>query len=207
LYELNRKAIEAAYHAKDPKLSLGQIRQAWINATPLGWAEHRLAWSPSGELGQWATHNTAVLKLGGTLFAHGGLSAEYSKRTIDDIDRSVAAAMAAGKDGPDSILNDPLGPLWYRGLVGRDADAEALRPATAGPRVTIDQELSTVLAAYGARRLVIAHTPSLAGIAITSGGRLARIDTGISRFYGGPLTWLEIVGDQMIPHTTKRTVQ
>jgi hypothetical protein len=207
MYELNRKAIEAAYHAKDPKLSLGQIRQAWINATPLGWAEHRLAWSPSGELGQWATHNPAVLKLGGTLFAHGGLSAEYSKRTIDDIDRSVAAAMAAGKDGADSILNDPLGPLWYRGLVGRDADAEALRPATAGPRVTIDQELSTVLAAYGARRLVIAHTPSLAGIAITSGGRLARIDTGISRFYGGPLTWLEIVGDQMIPHMTKRTVQ
>ena len=52
---------------------------------------------------------------------------------------------------------------------------------------------------------MIAHTPSLAGIQITNNGRLARIDTGISRFYGGPLSWLEIVGDRMIPHTTART--
>jgi hypothetical protein len=206
-YELNRKTIEAAYLAKDPKLSPAAIRQAWLAATPLGWVEYRLAWSPSGELGQWATHNPAVLKIDGTLFTHGGLSAEYSKRPINEINRSVAAAMAASKDGPDSILNDPLGPLWYRGLVGRDADAEALRPATAGPRITIDQELGTVLAAYGAKRLVIGHTPSLAGIAITSGGRLARIDTGNSRFYGGQLTWLEIFGEQMIPHNVKRTAQ
>ena len=66
-------------------------------------------------------------------------------------------------------------------------------------------ELDTVLSAYGAKRLVIAHTPSLNGIAITNGGRLARIDTGISRFYGGPLSWLEIVGGAMIPHSVKRT--
>ena len=62
-----------------------------------------------------------------------------------------------------------------------------------------------MLAAYGAKRLVIAHTPSLDGIQITSGGRLARIDTGISRYYGGPLSWLEIIGNQMIPHTVPRS--
>jgi hypothetical protein len=206
VYELNRKSIEAAYLAKDPKLSLAAIRQAWLSTTPLGWVEHRLAWSPSGELGQWATHNPAVVKIGGILFAHGGLSAEYSKVTIDEINRRVAAAMAAGKDGADSILNDPLGPLWYRGLVGRDADAEARRPPGT-PAPTIDQELDTVLAAYGAQRLVIGHTPILTGIAITNGGRLARIDTGNSRFYGGQLSWLEIVGDRMIPHNVRRSAQ
>jgi hypothetical protein len=206
VFEVNHTAIEATYRARDPKLTPAAIHQAWLAATPLGWAEHRLAWSPSGELGQWATRNPAVVKIGGTLFVHGGLSIEYSKRTIDDINRSVAAAMASGKETPGTILEDPLGPLWYRGLVGRDADAEALRPATTTPRITIDQELDAVLAAYGAKRMVIGHTPRLAGIAITNGGRLARIDTGNSRFYGGPLSWLEIVGDQMIPHTTKRTV-
>jgi hypothetical protein len=61
-----------------------------------------------------------------------------------------------------------------------------------------------VLNAYGARRLVIAHTPSLQGIQITANGRLARIDTGISRFYGGPLSWLEITGTQMVPHSVPR---
>jgi len=71
--------------------------------------------------------------------------------------------------------------------------------------LTQEQELTAVLAAYGAQRIVVAHTPSLQGIQITNGGHLARIDTGISRFYGGPLTWLEIIGDQMIPHTVPRS--
>ena len=209
VYETNRAAIEAAYRAKDPSLSPAAIRQAWLKATPLGWVEHKLAWSPAGELGQWASRNPAVVKVGGTLFVHGGLSTEYSKIPLDELNRRVAAAMAAADDSPHSILDDPLGPLWYRGLVGRDADAEAERVAApaAGPRPTIDQELATVLAAYGAQRLVIGHTPILSGIAITNGGRLARIDTGISLYYGGPLSWLEIVGDQMIPHTTGRPAQ
>jgi hypothetical protein len=114
--------------------------------------------------------------------------------------------MAAADGSQHSILTDPLGPLWYRGLVGRDADAEEERgpPTAPGVRPTIDQELTTVLAAYGAQRLVIGHTPILSGIAITNGGRLARIDTGNSRYYGGPLSWLEIIGDRMIPHTVGR---
>ena len=53
--------------------------------------------------------------------------------------------------------------------------------------------------------MVIGHTPSLKGIEITSNGRLARIDTGISIHHGGPLSWLEIVGDRMVPHTVQRS--
>ena len=177
---------------------------------PLGWIEHRLAWSPSGELGKWATHNPAVVKIDGTLFVHGGLSAEYSKLSIDEINRRVAAAMAAADDSPSTILYDPLGPLWYRGLVTIDKDAEAEpapKESRRRSRSSVDQELDAVLAAYGAQRLVIGHTPDLKGIEILSGGRLARIDTGNSRYYGGPLSWLEIVGGKMIPHTVGRSAQ
>jgi hypothetical protein len=205
-YDRNRMAIEAGYRAKDPKLSASVIHDAWIAATPLGWLEHRLAWNPDGELGRWATRNPAIVKIGDTLFVHGGISAEYSKFPIEELNRRVAAAMGAADDSPKSILNDPLGPLWYRGLAAKDPDAEAARPA-AGPHYTPDQELTLVLNTYGAKRLVIGHTPSLAGIAITNEGRLIRIDTGISRFYGGPLTWLEIVGERAIPHTARRTAQ
>jgi Calcineurin-like phosphoesterase len=206
VWDLNRTAVEAVYRAKDPKLTSDAIRQAWMSSTPLGWVEHKLAWAPSGELGQWAGRNPAVVKIDGTLFVHGGLSAEYAKLPLDELNRRVAAAMAAADDSPKSVLNDPLGPLWYRGLVGRDADAEAERASVpaAGPRPTIDQELTGVLAAYGAQRLVIGHTPILSGIAITNDGRLARIDTGNSRYYGGPLTWLEIAGGRMIPHSVGR---
>jgi hypothetical protein len=204
VYERNRQAIEASYHAKDPSLSEVAIRQAWLKATPLGWAEHRLAWSPTGELGKWATQNPAVVRIGNTIFVHGGLSAEYAKLPIEEINRRVAAAMAAGDDGPNSILTDTLGPLWYRGLVGPDADAEAARAAKSVPPPGTTDELRTVLGNYGAKRLVIGHTPILSGVTNTYSGRLVRIDTGISRYYGGPLSWIEIVGDTVTPHTTPR---
>jgi|SRR5947209_4888306 len=207
VYEANRVQLEAAARTNDPKVTPEQVRAGWMAEHPLGWVEHRLAWSPSGELGKWATHNAAVANIGGTLFVHGGISAEYAKMPLDEVNRRVGAAMAAGDDSRSGILSDPLGPLWYRGLVTTDADALAERAAAKPPLppLTQEQELAGVLAAYGARRLVIAHTPSLQGIQITNGGRLARIDTGISRYYGGPLSWLEIVRDQMIPHTVPRS--
>ena len=204
LYISIRKQLEAAAHATNPKALPSEVREQWLARTPLGWLEHRTAWSPSGELGRWAASNPAVVRIGDTLFVHGGLSAEYSKVPIDEINRRVAAAMAAGNDDPKSILNDPLGPLWYRGQVGRDADAEAARAAGPRPAPGTSDELSTVLGNYGAKRLVIGHTPSLNGIAVTHGGQLIRIDTGISRYYGGPLSWIEIIGDSVTPHTVGR---
>jgi hypothetical protein len=207
VYDANRLQVEAAYRAQDPKLTPEQIRANWVALHPLGWVEHRLAWAPSGELGKWAVNNPAILKIDGTLFVHGGISAEYARFPLDAINKRVAAAMAAGDDNPTSVLTDPLGPLWYRGLVTTDTDAQAVRAAAKPPAasMTADQELDAVLAAYGAKRLVVAHTPSLKGIQITGNGRLARIDTGNSRYYGGPLSWLEIVGDRMIPHTVPRS--
>jgi hypothetical protein len=209
VYEQNRTAIEAAAHATNPALTPQQIRDAWIADHPLGWVEHKIAWGPSGELGKWATRNPAVVKIGGTLFVHGGLSAEYARLPIDDINRRVAAAMASGDDGPTTILYDPHGPLWYRGLVMRDSDAEEARAKEVPPHpaMTPDQELDAVLSAYGAERLVIGHTPDVKGIEFLANGRLARIDSGNSRAYGGPLTWLEIVGGKMIAHTVPRSVQ
>jgi hypothetical protein len=198
LYMRLRFQLEAAAPGQKPS----RVREQWLARTPLGWAEHRQAWAPSGELGQWAARNPAALKIGDTLFAHGGISSDYAGLSIEEINRRAAAAIASADDSPNSILNDPLGPLWFRGLLMSDADADAhraRRPANPGA------ELSQVLAAYGARRLVIGHTPSLTGIGITAGGRLIRIDTGNSRFYDGPLSWLEIVGGTVTPHVVRRS--
>jgi hypothetical protein len=183
-----------------------QIRDSWMAQHPLGWVEHKLAWSPSGELGRWATRNPAIIKIGDTLFVHGGISAEYAKLPLAEVNRRVQAAMAAGDGSPSTILEDPLGPLWSRGLVMRDPDAEHVRAQLApnAPQLTPDQELNAVLAAYGASRIVVGHTPDLKGIEPLYGGRLARVDTGNSRAYGGPLSWLEIVGGTMIPHSVGR---
>jgi len=207
VFEANRGRAREFYKAKNPNISDDEVRAAWMADHPLGWVEHQLAWAPSGELGRWATSNPAIVKIGRTLFVHGGISAEYSTRSLQAVNARVARAMNSADDSATSILSDPLGPLWYRGLVEIDPAAQAARAEMKPPPppLTQDQELRQVLAALGADRMVIAHTPSLRGITISGSGRLARIDTGISRYYGGPLTWLEISGDRMIPHSIPRS--
>lgn len=203
-FTANRAKIEATARKADRSLSPAAIRDKFIASTPLGWVEHKQAWAPTGPIGRWARSNPAIVKLNGTLFVHGGISAELSKISLDEVNRKIAAAMAKADDGPDSLLFDPLGPLWYRGLIARDADAMAARNGARSPSQNPEAELKTVLSAYGAKRLVVAHTPNLKGILIIGNGQLARIDTGISRYYGGQLSWLEIIGDKMIPHEVKR---
>ena len=203
VYIANRKQLEAV----NPKALPSQVRDQWLAQTPLGWVEHRAAWSPSGELGKWAARNPAILKVGDTLFVHGGISAEYARQPLDAVNRRVAAAMSAGDDSPKSVLTDPLGPLWYRGLVMTDADARAERAKATPPPSPLasNEELTAVLEAYGAKRLVIGHTPNLKGIIITPDARLARIDTGNSRHYGGIPSYLEIMGNKVIAHPVTRS--
>jgi hypothetical protein len=213
-YRQLRSALEAQGRMSNPWVSPNQVRERWLAATPLGMIEHRAAWAPGGRLGRWTIANPAVVKLGDTLFVHGGISAEYSRLTLDAINRQAATELAAATESGTALINDPLGPLWYRGLVSRAAEAENGGPpaATSPPaptpaapaRPTIEQELATVLTAYGAKRMVVGHTPSLSGIAIRHGGRLVQVDTGMSRHYNGPLGYLEIRGDRLVPHSVPR---
>jgi hypothetical protein len=208
-YAGHRGAFEAAARKSNPGWTKDQIRDAWLKATPLGMLEHQLAWHPTGELGKWVIGNPAVVLIGDSLFVHGGISATYASMPLDEINRRVAAALAGGETAPNSIINDPAGPLWYRGLITRakEVDETPTPPASgpAQPRPSIDAEIDIALKAYGAKRLVVAHTPILSGIAATHGGKLIRIDTGNSQYYGGTLSYLEIIGDQVVPHTVSRT--
>ncbi len=205
-FEANRKAIIAGQRSINPKLSDAEARAAWIAATPLGWVEHRRAWAPSGEIGRWVATRPAIARVGSFLFVHGGFSAEYLKDSINVINRRVSEAVRRSDDSPDSILSDPLGPLWYRGLIIRDNDAEASRSGAPGYRYQPPAaEVDAVLRAYGARHIVVGHTPTLKGVTILLGGKLVRADTGIARYYKGPLGWLEIVGETMTPRVAKRS--
>ena len=116
VYEANKAAIEAAYRQHDPQMTSDAIKQAWFAATPLGSIEHQIAWGPNGKIGRWIVGNPAVVVLDGTLFVHGGISPAYAHMPIAEINSQVAAALVAQATDPQSIINDPLGPLWYRGL-------------------------------------------------------------------------------------------
>ncbi len=210
IYEANKITIAAAYRSANPAMTDAEIRQAWLAANPPGKLEHQAAWSPRGELGRWTMANPAVARIGDTLFVHGGVSMRYAGVPVDQINRLAAAALAAETADPTAIINDQFGPLWYRGYVtraaGSEAPAAAPGQAAAAPAYpSPEEELTAVLRSTGAKRMVIAHTPSRAGIAILHGGRLALIDTGISRYYGGKLSYLEILGDRLVPHSWERS--
>ena len=200
-FDANAKAIIDFYHQRDPSMSPRAIRAEWVTTNPLGKVEYVAAWSPAGELGRWAASLPAVAKVGDSLFVHGGISAKYSLVPLVEINRRARVALLAGDASDEAIINDQMGPLWYRGLVTRAGDAPAVG------RPTIESELDGALRGQGVKRLVIGHTPQIKGIAILRGGKLVQIDTGISRYYGGKLGWLEIIGDRLIPYAATRSVK
>jgi hypothetical protein len=213
VYEDNKAIIEASYRKHDPQMTDAAIKQAWFKATPLGSIERQIAWDPHGRIGRWIAGNPAIVLLDGTLFVHGGISPAYVHLPIAQINRQVDAALAAKATDPQSIINDPLGPLWYRGLAAANADgadgSSAGSPEgaalTAPVEAPVEEQLNNLLAAYGANRIVIGHTPILSGIAMLYGARLIRIDTGISRVYGGTVSYLDILEGTPIAHAVERS--
>lgn len=207
VYQINRQAIEAAYRASAPQMTPEAIKEAWLKTMPLGRLEYESAWAPAGELGKWALSNPAVVKLGGTLFVHGGISSAFAGLQVDEINRQTAAALKARVQSPAAIINHPQGPLWYRGLISRgDGDEATLAPIPPGATapLTIEQEIELVLKNYGVKRIVVGHTPSREGIIGAAGGKLWRIDSAISRAYDGTPSYLEIIGDRVVAHRVAR---
>jgi len=205
-YLANKAQLEAIYREKDPAMSSEAVKAAWLAATPPGALEHQAAWRPDGAIGRWVVGNPAVALIDGNLFLHGGIGPAYAHVPLDEINRKVAAALTAQSAAPEAIINDPAGPLWYRGLVIPEPPpapaAEGATPAPAPPSVA--EQLDVALTGFGAKRMVIGHTPILSGIAVLEGGRLVRIDTGISSAFGGKLTYLEILDGNLVPHDVAR---
>lgn len=151
-----------------------QYQENWNKRFPLGYVEHRFAWAPAGDLGTWVLGNTAVAKVGDTLFVHGGLSVTRPFMPISEINTRVRTELTAPDNLPDTALvNSPDGPLWYRGL------------ATLAETPENQQAVESMLAFYGAERIVVGHTPVLRTLVPRFNGRVILADVGLSKHYGG----------------------
>ena len=133
--------------------------------------EHQAAWRPRGEIGRWIVAQPAVARIGTSLFVHGGLSPAYATVPIDEINRRVAAALVARETGPDvDHQRSSSGPYGIAVWPACAPNAmPAAPPATpTAPFPSIDQQLDQLLAATGAKRIVIGHTPLMSGVAVTN---------------------------------------
>jgi hypothetical protein len=210
VYNSNKTAIEMAYREKDPQMSGDAIKKAWFEAFPLGRIEHQIAWSDQGDIGRWVVKNPVVVLLDGTLFVHGGISPVYLDLSVAEINARAAAALTARNTDPGAITNDEQGPLWYRGLAQPLVSANGethVAPTPAQIQAAGEDQLNALLSAYGARRIVVGHTPILSGIAFFQDGKLICIDTGISAVYGGTVSYLDIVDGTPVPHAVARSSQ
>jgi Calcineurin-like phosphoesterase len=208
VYNSNRTAIETAYRDKDPQLSSDAIKLSWLDTFPLGRVEHQIAWSDQGDIGRWVVKNPIAVVLDGTLFVHGGISPAYLDLSVAQINSRAAAALTAHITDPAAIINDEQGPLWYRGLAHPLASATGethVARTQAQIQPTGEDQLHTLLTAYGAKRIVVAHTPILSGIAFFDHDKLICIDTGISAVYGGTVSYLDIVDGTPVPHVVARS--
>jgi len=169
-----------------PEMVIGpDYRQQWEQRIPLGYVEHRMAWSAGGDFGKWVLEHNAVIKINRTLFVHGGIGPELLGRSISEINEQIRAELKAGETGVPGLAESEQGPLWYRGLASNDETTEA-------PHV------DALLAFYDVDRIVIGHTPGYGTIVPRFGGKVLMIDTGISTYYGAHLASLVIEGDTLL---------
>ncbi len=64
-----------------------QDREAWLGAHPPGLVEYREAFAANGTYGRWLRALPVMVKLGDTLFLHGGIGPEFQDRTLEEINR------------------------------------------------------------------------------------------------------------------------
>ncbi len=182
--------------ANDPEATIDDALRDQFNAqVPLGFVEHRAAWSTRGPFGSWVVGHNTVIKINRTLFLHGGIAPDVVGKSIREINDQIKAELQGGGSadalsggagaGQPSLSETETGPLWYRGLAQNDEAAE-------------QANLDAVLEFYDVDRIVLGHTPSLSTILPRFDGKVILIDTGISEYYGGQLGSLLIENNELI---------
>ena len=143
------------------------------------------AFAPGGTYARRLAEWPIVMRVGDTIFVHGGLHAKHADYGLDRMNDEVRSWMLGTSPSPPAILVAEDGPVWTRDQ------------AAANPRSGECAEIEKTLAKVGAKRMVIGHTPQQAGINEACAGKVWRIDVGLSHHYGGPLQVLEIQADQI----------
>jgi hypothetical protein len=142
------------------------------------------AFLPGGPYAAMEAHRPLVMKVGDTIFVHGGVLQKHVDYGLDRMNDEVDDWLAGKRRDPPPIVVADDGPVWTRAY-----SAEGEAPACG--------QLSGVLAALGARRMVVGHTVQRGGANSACGGAVWRIDVGLSRYFGGPIEALEIRGDEV----------
>ena len=141
---------------------------------------------PGGPYARQIAELPVVLKLGQTVFVHGGVVPRWARYGIDRINREVRDWLMGLTAEPDSAqgVDDGDRVMWTRQFSANVTSADC---------ALLEQSLKLL----GARRMIVAHTVH-AEITARCDGRVWAVDVGMSRAYGGHVEVLEIVNDSQL---------
>lgn len=147
---------------------LRYVRRKYLENAALLGERFDALWTRDTVLGRWLRLHNVVERLGDVLFAHGGISPAVAakKPKLAELDDALRAALLADawtkpKDGLLALAAGNEGVTWYRGYVQEPVVSES--------------EMDTVLAAFGAKRVVVGHT-IVPRVGLALGGRVLTVD-------------------------------
>jgi hypothetical protein len=72
---------------------LPETEAEWMTRHPLGFIEHRAAFSPTGIYGRWLRQRFALVKIDGVIFLHGGINPDLTSVGLDQINDRIRDEM------------------------------------------------------------------------------------------------------------------
>lgn len=143
-----------------------------------------VAFLPGGPYARILARRPVIAQVGDSLFVHGGVLPQHVDVGLARINREVSAWVYGESPEPPPYMRGEDSPVWSRHY-SNDPDAADCAL------------LAKVLDATGTRRMVVGHTVQKGGANAACGGRVWRIDVGLSAHYGGRPAALEIRGSKV----------
>ncbi|MBS2015754.1 MAG: metallophosphoesterase [Deltaproteobacteria bacterium] len=168
----------------DQTASTGRIKEAIASVEPSA-KPRAAAFAPGGRYAAMLAKRPAIARVGDTIFVHGGVLPKHVSAGLDDINAKAKEWLlgTAPEGPPPRALTSEDGPLWtrmYSAAPGREECAM----------------LGETLAALGAKRMVMGHTPQRNGANAACEGKAWRIDVGMAKaFESNRIEVLELTGD------------
>jgi hypothetical protein len=141
---------------------------------------------PGGHYAKQLAEFPAVLRIGGTVFAHGGVVPRWARYGIDKINEEIRQWLMGRAPEPASTLgvDDGDSVVWTRQFSSAVDEFDCA-------------ELDESLRLLGAKRMIVAHTVH-PRITPRCDGKVWAVDVGMSRAYGGNVEVLQIVNDEVL---------
>lgn len=162
---------------------LRYVNPKYLRSAQLLGRSYPQLYGPDSVIGQWLRTRPVLLRIGDTLFLHGGISPDALALALDPAATNAAYRSTLGlpreqvKADPATapLYDGKTSPIWYRGYFDGRLDTQGVQ---------------AVLDRLGLQRIVVGHT-SMPHVSSFHGDRVIAVDSSIKNGENGELLFIE----------------